>query len=416
MTRKTFLQKYGWRFAVTLAMLGLIVYTFAHATGFAAGSILTTPTRRITDRQITSAQAYLFRDEEILTCERIGLVDALVENGVKVGKNVSVAQVWETSLAADALATAQLSLNRINRALRILEKSTLKPSTNMSQAERYYTEAMALYREIGNAVKQGKMEQLSTLEEQFLIAINSYAALAGKQESTEALKAELQAEKSALLQGAVAYEIKSERSSGIYYTVDSVDGYEHVFTVDTLQSLTPSGFDALCAKEIAPVDGQTVGKMVYGYEWYIALELTPSVAKSFLAGRSYQIGFPDNDGRTMTMTLERMSTEGGRILAVFRSNEHPTGFVFYRVQSVEIIVGESEGLYVPDAALREQNGILGVYVFEESTVRFRRIDVVYRGDGYSIAALPGDSSLTELKENDILITSGRDLYEGKVYQ
>ena len=96
MTRKAFLQKYALRFAVILAMLGLIVYTVAHAMNFNMGNVLTTPVRRITDTQITSARAYLFRNEEVLTAKETGLVDALVENGTKVGKNVSVARVWST--------------------------------------------------------------------------------------------------------------------------------------------------------------------------------------------------------------------------------------------------------------------------------------------------------------------------------
>ena len=77
MTRKAFLQKYALRFAVALALLGLIVYTVAHAMGFAMGNVLTTPVRCITDTQMTSAQAYLFRNEEILTTQEVGLVDTL---------------------------------------------------------------------------------------------------------------------------------------------------------------------------------------------------------------------------------------------------------------------------------------------------------------------------------------------------
>ena len=87
-------------------MLGLIVYTVAHAMGFAMGNVLTTPVRRITDTQITSAQGYLFRNEETLTATQSGLVDTLVENGTKVGKNVSVAKVWSTDISGDALTEA----------------------------------------------------------------------------------------------------------------------------------------------------------------------------------------------------------------------------------------------------------------------------------------------------------------------
>ena len=95
---------------------------------------------------------------------------------------------------------------------------------------------------------------------------------------------------------------------------------------------------------------------------------------------------------------------------------NPNDFLFYRCQTVEITVGESEGFYIPETALVTQNGVDGVYVFEESTVRFRRAELIWRGDGYAIAKLPGEGSATELHENDILIVSGKDLYEGKVYR
>ncbi len=415
MTRREFLKTYAVRFAVALAMLGLIVYTFAHAMGFAVGSILTTPTRLITDTQITSAEAYLFRDEEVLTATQTGLVDTLSQSGVKVSKNTPVAEVYAVSLTGDALAQAQLTLDRINRALYVLEQGEVKPSTTLAQAEVYRAEATELYREIGMAVEAGNLEQIPALEEKFLIALQRYTSLVGDTEA-DALAQPLQREKNALLEGITPETIKSERSSGIFYDRGYVDGYESAFTVSAAQSLTPSSLQALLKQEPQASSTQTVGKLVYGYEWYVAMELSTEVAKDFQTGKDYRITFSDNGERTLCMTLVRLQAEGERVAAVFRSEEHPTGFVFYRVQEVKITVGESTGLYVPDAALQQKNGATGVYIFEESTVRFRRIDVIYRGDGYCIAALPGDGSATELNENDILITSGRDLYEGKVYQ
>jgi hypothetical protein len=137
MTRTGFLKKHALRFAVTLAMLGLIVYTVAHAMNFNMGNVLTTPARRITDTQITSGEAYLFRTEEVLAAGTAGLVDTLVENGTKVGKNVAVANVWAVSMSGEELAAAQLRLSRINRSIRILEDSRLKPGTPLSEANKY---------------------------------------------------------------------------------------------------------------------------------------------------------------------------------------------------------------------------------------------------------------------------------------
>ena len=416
MTRKAFLQKYALRIAVALALLGLIVYTVAHAMGFAMGNVLTTPVRRITDTQITSAQGYLFRNEEVLTTTNTGLVDTLVENGTKVGKNVSVAKVWSTEASGDDLAAAQLKLSRINRSIRILENSQLKPGTPLSEANKYRTEYTTLYREISAAAESGNLDRIPVLEEKLLIALNRYVSLVGETDEIKAHLQSLKEEKQALIGASNAIEVKSETSSGLFYDGGYIDGFENTFTTAALETLTPEALHALTESAPATPEGQTVGKLVYGYEWYLAVELTSSVAASFREGKGYRFTFPENDDATAVLTLEKMVTGTNTVLAVFVCESHPNDFLFYREQTVEITVGENEGFYIPETALVTQNGVTGVYVFEESTVRFRQAEIIWRGEGYAIAALPGETSLTELQENDILITSGKDLYEGKVYR
>ncbi len=416
MTRSGFLKKHGLRIAVTFAMLGLIVYTVAHAMNFNMGNVLTTPVRRITDTQITSAEAYLFRNEEVLTTEAEGLVDTLVENGTKVGKNVLVAKVWSTDATGDALAAAQLSLSRINRTIRILENSQLKPGTPLSEANKYRAEYLSLYGEISAATGAGKLDRIPVLEEKLLVALNRYVSLVGETDETKAHLQALKDEKQSLIGGAGATEVKSESSSGLFYDGGYVDGFEGVFTTQALENLTPESLHTLAESAPNTPEGQTVGKLVYGYEWHLALELSPSVAADFQTGKGYRFTFPENDGATAKLTLTKMVSGADSVLAVFVCESHPSDFLFYRKQTVEITVGESEGFYIPETALVTQDGITGVYVFEESTVRFRRADIIWRGEGYAIAALPGEGSLTELYENDILIVSGNDLYEGKVYR
>lgn len=416
MTRTGFLKKYGLRIAVTLAMLGLIVYTVAHAMGFAMGNVLTTPVRSITDTQITSAEAYLFRNEEVLTTPSSGLVDTLVENGTKVAKNVSVANVWSTDASGDALTSAQLHLTRINRSIRILEKAQIKPGTPLSEANKYRAEYTALYREISAVTEAGKLDQIPILEEKLLIALNRYVSLVGGTDETKNHLQSLKDEKNALIGGASVTEVKSETSSGLFYDSGYVDGFESIFTTNALETLTPNALQALAESTPTTSEGQTVGKLVYGYEWYLAMEISPSATVGFQIGKNYRFTFPENDDATATLTLEKMVTDAGKVLAVFRCESHPNDFLFYRKQTVEITVGETDGFYIPETALVTQNGITGVYVFEESTVRFRPTEIIWHGEGYVIAKRPGENSLTKLQENDILITSGKDLYEGKVYR
>ena len=416
MKRTEFLKKYALRFAVTLAMLGLIVYTVAHAMGFAMGNVLTTPVRHITDTQITSAQGYLFRNEEVLSTDNTGLVDTLVENGTKVGKNVAVANVWATNATGDELAAMQLRLSRINRSIRILEECQLKPGTPVSEANKYRDEYLSLYREISAATESGDFSQVPVLEKKLLIALNRYVSLVGKTDEMQNYLQSLKDEKNTIIGGAGVTEIKSEASSGLFYDAGFVDGFESIFTTSTLETLTPNALHILAESTPSLPEGQTVGKLVYGYEWYLALELNPTVATKFQEGKAYSFTFPENNDATAKLTLNKTVWGDDTVLAIFVCESHPNDFLFYRRQTVGITIGESDGFYIPETALVTQNGVLGVYIFEESTVRFRKADIIWQGEGYAIAKLPGDGSATTLRENDVMIVSGNNLYEGKVYR
>ena len=71
---------------------------------------------------------------------------------------------------------------------------------------------------------------------------------------------------------------------------------------------------------------------------------------------------------------------------------------------------------VPASALHEVSGVEGVYIFKDSTAYFRRVRVLYRGDGYVIVAQNDNGDEAYLSLFDILITSGKDLYDGRVYK
>ena len=72
----------------------------------------------------------------------------------------------------------------------------------------------------------------------------------------------------------------------------------------------------------------------------------------------------------------------------------------------------------------------GVYIFEESVIRFRRAKALYRGEGYYIVSVedpepqlcPDPKNPTDepryyyVSVNDLIVVSGTGVYEGKVYQ
>ncbi len=408
-------RRYAPRFFATLALLGMIVYTVYHVMSSSAESLMTTPAQPITDVQILTADAYLFRNETVLSVEGNGLVQSLAQNGSKVSKDAPVAEVY--SYDGSLLANAQSELDILNRYIAVLESSVPPSGSTLADAQGWRADARNLYLEILRAAQSGQLQGIGTLEDNLLMLLNRYQTLtAGATDSAELLSS-LKQRRASILH-THTQTVSNARASGYFYDRTQVDGYEETFSLSALDTLTVSGFDALISTEPRPLTGKTaVGKMAYGYEWYLAIRLDGASAICFEEDVRYRVIFSENGDRELILTCEKLlredGIEGG--VAVLSCRDYPADFTFSRVQKIKLSVRSMSGYYVPESALQNVGGVDGVYIFENLTVRFRRVDILYRGDGYCIVAEKGDRGDDYLNLNDLLITYGQKLYDGKVY-
>lgn len=420
MKRKAFLKLNFGRLALTFLLLCLIIYTCYHAVGNSAGKLLTTPARTISDVQLIGGDAWLFRDETLLAvdADAAGLVNSVAVSGSKVAKQAALTEVWSVS-RLENLEQKQAELDRLNRTVSVLEASMLPEGTPISRADGYQKDAMDQLLQIRMAIRSGDWSRISQLEDGLLTDLNRYGILTGDEEEIKTALATAKAERDALLTG-TKQTLVNEESSAYYYGLSEVDGYETLFTEAALEGLTAETFAALkTAEQVSSGEKFVVGKLCYGYSWRVAVEFSQDCLDLFLVGGVYRVTFPENDGLELDLTCERLMNNGsGGTVAVLRSDVTPASFRYLRMQKAEITVGSLAGIYVPEQSYVSLNGVEGVYVFEESAVRFRRIRVLYRGDGYLIANLTDtdpDHAIPYLGLNDLMITSGKNLYDGKVY-
>lgn len=413
MTRKAFLKKYFMRFAVSVTLVGLMLYTMYHVFGRSGGDILTTPVRRITDMEILDGEGYLFREENVLTVSSPVLIRDLAESGSKVGSGGALVEVYPLQ-AGGSLRESQLALEGLERMIGILEESLVESGTTLSKAEQYRAEAISCYRSICAAAAKGEFSALSELSERMLILLNRSQALTDPSFDVNGLLNDLRAERAALI-GDAGRLLKNGGSSGYFYRYDAVDGYESLFTLEALEGLTAESFADLRNAEPSMPEGFSVGKTVHGNRWYLAVSFGADAVPFVEAEERYTFTFPENRDKQIGMDCRSVKEgEDGGIIAVFASDEVPPDFVWKRSQRVEITVGSTTGYYVPDSALHQVDGVDGVYIFESSTVYFRRVEILYRGDGYCIVAeqSEGDS----LAQSDLMITFGDGLYDGRVLE
>ncbi len=423
MTRMDFFKKYYVRLLASVLLISLTVYTLFHVIFSSASALSTLPVRAHTEMQVIEARAWLFRDEGVLYAEGAdGVVSSPLPSGTKVSKGTEVAQVLYTPEGVNR-ANMQSALDQLNRRISVLEKSMTTSTDTITAATGYRDAAAALCEALCRDVTLGDWGEVYEKEDEMLAYLNRFLAIvSGNTDAREELEAAKDLLRSLTESSSVASirNDRSDRASGTYYDRTEVDGLESVFTLEALSTLTAASFRALCATEGSTESGKTVaGKMAYGFDWYLAMELRSHEVASLSEGEEISASFPEGEGVSIYMTVERLIPTGdGGAIAVLSSGASPAGFSWSRTQAVELGIGRVEGYNVPSSALVTLNGVEGVYILESSMAKFRRVEIVVRGTGYCIVRTfeeASESELPYLRPNDLMITYGQDTYEGKVY-
>ena len=135
-------------------------------------------------------------------------------------------------------------------------------------------------------------------------------------------------------------------------------------------------------------------------------------------GKSYPVTFLYNEDKTLMLTLVRIVEEDGQAMLVFRGDTLPTSFRLTRSQPVSVVLEDYTGLRIPASALRSQGGVTGVFIRYGSTVYYRAVKVILEEEDWCLVEIHPEEDPPEghtwLKQNDIVITKGRGLYDGRV--
>ncbi len=415
MKRKAFLKTYATRIALTLLMLCLIVYTVYHAIGNSSAGLLTVAAREITDSRYLEGEGYVFRSETVLQAEQAGLVDPLAENGTKVGKGAALAKVYPNT-GGFTLTDGQRLLDSINRQIRILQNSLPQKGDSLADAAGIRADAAFDLLEIQKLTRAGSYENIPALEEEMLSLLGRYDSLTQGVGEIERALDEATARKRELLAGSTL--TVTAETPGYFYGRDAIDGYETIFTESELQTLTLSRLRELAKTDPVPLQDAAVGKFADSFRWYFAVPLADA-ERYLTAGETYTVTLDGSEKTVLPMKCERIAAGEDTPVAIFSCGELSPGEVLPRVWNATVLVSETRGYYIPEQALVQVGEETGVYVFESSTVYFRRAAILFAGDGYYVAALTDpdpENDYFYLSGNDLLVVSGKKLYHGKVYQ
>ena len=128
--------------------------------------------------------------------------------------------------------------------------------------------------------------------------------------------------------------------------------------------------------------------------------------------KKFKIKFELNNEEFDCDFLRLIEIGNGKKIAVFSANIN-NFFANCRLENVKIKTQSDEGIKINKKVLHNQNGKTGVFILDRRTVKFRLVDVSYESGKFAICHIK-DSDPNYLKENDLIIIHGHNLYDGKI--
>jgi len=159
-----------------------------------------------------------------------------------------------------------------------------------------------------------------------------------------------------------------------------------------------------------------VGKLIYGSTWYFAVTLDEADAAQLQEG-NVTVRFSKGLQQEVDMPVAYASeVENGRQTLVFSCNDYLAEITTLRRQSATLVTKEYSGLRIPANALRiNDEGQTGVYCLVGHNAEFKPVNVVYRGEGFTlVSAKEGVSAGDVLRPGDEVIVTAGELFDGKV--
>lgn len=419
------------RVGFILLMLGLIAFAIYQLVSHLTVGLDTLRTQEITEDSYVSLELYIFRDEKVIPSEG-ELYQYHVYDGERVGVNDTIATIHHGQGDLHELqALLRLYAQRIGLAERL--SGDVTPDSLQAVNEEIDQAYLALL----NAANGGHAFNASDAAEKVKNGLAQYASLVGNakepNEDVNALKTAM----AALVAGyPVSKQLVAEKSGYYYY---DTDGYELLFGIEQVMTMTPEEFLTLTRSSAQTYENGGAGKMVLSSTWYAAayVSLSDVAETAFEVGERYTMICQDSMETELSMTVVRMEPTSDGALIVFKSQDMPDGFSFDRHISVQTVSNSISGYRIPSDALvtlKAPSGedVTGVYILEGNVVEFRKVHILVARDGYTVAAtydevkamldaLPDEErdkltvdEWSYLELNDKIITRGTGLYEGKM--
>ncbi len=362
-----------------------------------------------------TAEGFVVRDESYIRADAAGTLVPLVTDGHRVASGDAVAVVFGSEVSARNYS----ELQQVEADIAYFESLQNKIGASSADVDVLEEQIYSAAESYVLAMRNGNLDEYGSYEDTVCEAITSRQLSTGTViDPTEKLAA-LRARLAQLQSAAGGYTTVTADNPGYY--ISHVDGYENVIAYDDVLTATGDQLAAVLSADPVPESElqNCMGKLVDAFNWYLVCVLDAQTAAGVASGDRLTVDFPLTSAESVQATvMSVLPTGDGRTVLVLQSNLMNQQYAGLRKEQVQIVLDSYTGFRVNNRAIREVDGVQGVYVVSGNLVEFKKVEIAYSDSEYSVCVTPTDdngnpqSGYVELY--DEIIVEGTDLYDGKI--
>jgi len=311
----------------------------------------------------------IIRDEQVITSESTARVEYIAPEGTLVNQGDTVAYVYTAGYSEGLLA----KLEETRAEIQDYHKNQILNNIKDPDLERYDTIVDMMVLEFKNLVNHKSGGSLLTAAQQLETAmVNRQEYLRqNKREDTKLSKLyDTENTRLSSIQSWRKVEAAPETGVVSFYT----DGYESSLSVETLPTLSSADIHTVLAGgqlgEARSAKTADIYRLIDQDSWYVAL-VTGDDSWNPVVGQQYFLqmeGFED-------LSFTAYVTSVQKDMAVFQIND-PIGPLIYQRTGKAKLSSTITGLSVVSKALYEQNGQMGVWLYDVPGGTFVPVEVL----------------------------------------
>lgn len=353
-------------------------------------------------------EIFAIRRESVLPVSGYGFTVPLVANGERVAKNQAIAAVFATEEAAQNY-TKYLELQD---EISYYEKLSASSVSQYSDTDRLESDIDRAILDYIADISSGDIENAHRNSFDVRANLISKQSADGVNIDYNGIIENLKSNSSAAL--ALAGGFSQVYSTEAGYYLNECDGFENTVSFDDAVSLTVDKIDGLTS--LAPPTGNEMpsGKIITEFGWYFVCNIDVNDIGDITVGSQKEISLPYSSVDDFTATVYQINdTVNGKTAVVFYVADINADLASVRNEIASVKIESYNGYKIPNTAIRTVDGVKGVYILRNNLVSFKKIDIFYSDDDYSVVGNTDDKS-GYIRLYDDVILEGADLYDGKL--